>query len=270
MNRRKASSAPNGSDDKPEIPTRYDVIFDRDYIEAILKQHEIISYLVLRPERLKYHPFLVTRNPAKPPGAIAKATLMAGTTRVNSEAAESTPSEVVETPNGEKGNEVEKVVAAGEDQATLALVAALSTSDSPKRNLRKRGSEEMSSEPVKRLRRGDTGTPNGNGNGMMMRRSLRNLVDEEEKTPVRETRSRMNGSSLGKNGNAEGYGIGNGMMLDEPSETEEEEEERIEERGEVVQEGYGNEDDALGEDEDDALGGDEEDAEGEDDEEYLA
>lgn len=243
VNRRKTDSAPFGSEEKSELPTRYDIVFDRDYIAAVLRQHESRGHLILRPERLKYHPFLVTRNPVKPPGALAKATLMSA-----NRVADSTPSEVVETPNGEIRNEVEKVVA-GEDPATLALVAALS-SESPERRLRKRESEEVNLEPVKRLRSGGSNTPNG-----MKRRSLRNVVDEH--TPMRETRGRVN----------EIRAEVRNAMMDDPSETEEEEEERIEIRpgegddgGNDIAEEYG---------EEDAEGEVDEDAEREDDEEYT-
>jgi len=249
VHRRKADSVPAGVDDKSEIPSQYDIVFDREYVVAVLKKNESKGYLTLRPERLKYHPFLVTRNPVKPPGIIAKATLMSATVRVD----HSTPSEVVETPNGNDGLEMdsEKVVL-GEDPATLALVAALSASVSPKRSLRKRGSDEVIIEPLKRLRSAET--PNGMGrrsasrgtitpNGSLTRRSLRNGFIAHE------TRGKVNG-----NGSGNGDIRGEDTEVDDPSETEEEEEEQIEEK--------------VNGDAEWGLG--EEDAEGEDDEEYVA
>ena len=73
------SSTPAESEEKDKvvIPTQYEITWDQEYIEAILRKHESRGYLSLRPERLKYHPFLVSRNPQKPPGALARATLMA-------------------------------------------------------------------------------------------------------------------------------------------------------------------------------------------------
>ncbi len=229
VQRRKARSAPTDSEEKAELPTRYEIYFDREYVEAILRQHENRRYLSLRPERLKYHPFLVTRNPAKPPGALAKATLMASAVRVY----DSTPSEVVETPDGEMGNDLERVVA-GEDQATLALVAALSGSMSPKRRLMKRESEEVNLEPAKRLRSADI------PNGIQPRRSLRSFPDAEKGTPVRQTRGRMNGK---------GNENGNGGKMDGASESEDEDEEEEEERIEDEDEDGAGDEDAEGEDE---------------------
>ena len=128
----------NSNADKPVIPVRYVIRWDRDYVEAVLRRNEQRGYLTLAPERLKYHPFLVTRNPIKPPGAIAQATLKA------SHGNDNTNGNIDGTDQRQADGrtdalETNKVVH-GEDQATLDLVAALSAS--PKRSLRARTSSE--------------------------------------------------------------------------------------------------------------------------------
>jgi hypothetical protein len=119
--------------DKVAIPDRYAIRWDRDYVEAVLRKHDQKGFLKLNPDRLKYHPFLVTRNPAKPPGIIAKATLMANNPNAHKddEVAQRGREDGRITPNGADG-----LINHGEDQATLDLVAALSAS--PKRSLRRR------------------------------------------------------------------------------------------------------------------------------------
>jgi hypothetical protein len=42
-------------------PGTYRITFDREYVLAVIKQDDVKGKLQLRPERLKYHPFLVTR-----------------------------------------------------------------------------------------------------------------------------------------------------------------------------------------------------------------
>ena len=103
---------------------------------------------------------------------------------------------------------------------------------------RKRESEEVNSEPVKRSRSARS-TPVG----AVSRRSLRNIGNEKTRTQMMGRESRVVN--------------GTGIHHDEPSETEEEEEERIEDVG--VANGKGAEGDWG-----------EEDAEGEDDEGFVA
>ncbi|ORY32175.1 hypothetical protein BCR39DRAFT_524465 [Naematelia encephala] len=174
-------------DDKVMIPSRYQITFDRDYVEAVLRKNESKGYLKLTPERLKYHPFLVSRDPPKPPGLLAQATLMTGTNTVTRD--EDTPStsnkEIVATPqpNGEALDDINGVidvagqVVAGEDQATLDLVAALS--ESPIRSLRKRtNSATPTTERSTRLRSQMHQTP-PKENGYGRRRSLRGAVEPD-------------------------------------------------------------------------------------------
>jgi hypothetical protein len=126
------------NDGTPELPKRYTITWDREYVEAVLRKNESRGHLILRPERLKYHPFLVSRDPPKPPGILAQATLMQmHASRADTESTSNR--EVVATPADEGKDPAEKVVA-GEDSETLALVVSLSAS--PKRSLRKRASEE--------------------------------------------------------------------------------------------------------------------------------
>ena len=228
--RRKAESVPVGEEDKIEIPTQYEIVFDPQYVEAILQQYEGKGHLTLRPDRLKYHPFLVTRDPMKPAGAIAKATLMTNTNR----AADSTPSEVLVTANGEMGPATEKHMN-GEDDAALAMPDALSIGKSAVGKRKKRGSDESNSEPVKKLRSADW--QDGSTNQRTMRILAESGITEKDSIPIREVRVSVNG-----------YGA-NGL------EEEEDEQQLIEDAGEGSGEGLG----AYGD----------EDAEGEDDEEYA-
>lgn len=151
--------------DKPTIPKRYTIRFDRAYIEAVMKQHESRGYLTLKHERVKYHPFLVSRDPVKPPGFLAKATLTQGNI-ITTDADNGAVAEVEDDP---------QVINHGRDEATLQLVAKLS--ESPVRSLRKRPAS--SSEPAsmdrsrpKRARRtmnqvyGHVESPRRSGRGM--------------------------------------------------------------------------------------------------------
>lgn len=160
------SASPEATDEQPIIPDRYIIQWDRDYVEAVLKKHEARGYLELAPERLKYHPFLVTRNPIKPPGALAKAALV--TSNGNSATAQAVSiandpivkDGIVEgRENGGKDvpAELEETVLHGEDRATLDLVKALAH-QSPQRNLRKRTSSELNTpapNSLKKLRSSD-------------------------------------------------------------------------------------------------------------------
>lgn len=109
--------------DKPPIPKRYAIKFDKAYIEAVLDQYESKGHLTLNFDRLKYHPFLVSRDPVKPPGTIAKTTLMSNQADADAD--------------GEEEVEPEEIINHGEDRATLDLVAKLAEV-SPVRSLRKR------------------------------------------------------------------------------------------------------------------------------------
>ncbi|KAK8854477.1 hypothetical protein IAR55_003215 [Kwoniella newhampshirensis] len=178
VHRRKAESADKDSSEaEVKLPSKYEIVVDRQYIEAVLQKHADKGHLKLRPERLKYHPFLVTRNPTMPSDTMARATLQAAgiesTTPETSQ--ELTTPATTDLLGGETmdidqdKNDLEKI-AAGEDHATLALLAELSAS--PQRSLRKRRSEEMDS-PVKRLRSGDSSLVRANGSPA--RRSMRDV-----------------------------------------------------------------------------------------------
>jgi hypothetical protein len=146
MNRRIARESTQQSDtedsENPTIPKRYVIRFDRAYVEAILSKQEARGHLTLKHDRLKYHPFLVSRDPVKPPGFLAKATLAGGAAvdvDVNGtdhdNALDSQVAVVEDDP---------EIVNHGKDEATLQLVAKLS--ESPVRSLRKRPA--TSSEPA--------------------------------------------------------------------------------------------------------------------------
>lgn len=156
------SAAEDGSDDTApiKIPQRYSIHFDTAYVDAVLRAHERKGHLRLQPERLKYHPFLVSRaQGAQRPGLLAKATLMGaagagagtgpGAARGGEETSSASVSGEVTTPAppadgpmdvdvGVHGEEEGELVERGEDKATLELVARLS-SGSPGRALRTRG-----------------------------------------------------------------------------------------------------------------------------------
>jgi len=169
--------------EKITIPEQYIITWDRAYVEAVLTKHDSKGYLELAPERLKYHPFLVTRDPAKPPGVIARATLMANNPQAVAARSNHDPSSNSNGTNGPatkggKGNAfsangthgqavddlesvngtpapgttsvpVQEQVLHGEDQATLDLVKALAAEEeSPARSLRTRtDSEALTSAP---------------------------------------------------------------------------------------------------------------------------
>lgn len=148
-----------GKGAKVVVPKHYDVVPDQTVIAAALRKFEAKHYLKLRPERLKYTPFLTTRDPGLPKhGLPAMATAEADT-------AETESSEIISTPTDFPS---EADVTKGEDQATLDLVAALSAS--PVRSLRKRSADVSPTKLSKRARsvasatprrslRGDTRTP---------------------------------------------------------------------------------------------------------------
>lgn len=136
---------------KIDVPKVYHIVPNREVIDAVLRKHHAKHYLKLKPERLKYTPFLTTREPAAPPPLAA---LVSGDRReakdaerpraVDSADLSSESKDALSTPADiDMADESELVtpeakVAAGEDQATLDLVAALSASAT--RALRKRSS----------------------------------------------------------------------------------------------------------------------------------
>lgn len=156
------------------VPKRYEIVPDREAIESVLQKFESKGYLKLRPERLKYTPFLTTRDPALQRSLPAMTT--AGDDIEDSDDEESpTPSsskEIISTPvNLSETEDSPDKIAAGEDKATLQLVAALTVS--PVRSLRKRSilSNPSPEHPTKALRSSISGSP---ANGR--RRSLRGDV----------------------------------------------------------------------------------------------
>ncbi|WVQ79573.1 hypothetical protein IAT38_001672 [Cryptococcus sp. DSM 104549] len=165
VHRRKANlSAPGGgaeadahdADDHGEkepvkIPRRYEIVVDKEYVAAVLTKHESKGYLKLVPERLKYHPFLVTRNQKLQEAAAPleeEEDDEEGDEETPTSAELVTPADMAHT-NGQSHEDDANKVVAGEDPATLALVAELS--QSPVRSLRKRKSEEVAT-PTRSLR----------------------------------------------------------------------------------------------------------------------
>ncbi|OCF75630.1 hypothetical protein I204_02922 [Kwoniella mangroviensis CBS 8886] len=159
---RKKPPANNDQDDKDfkvPLPTEYLISVDKEYIQAVVKKHDEKGYLVLKPERLKYHPFLVTRNPTLTSGERAEATLkiigQATNTNANLNGHGHERSYDVVNGASEKMAEhppTEEEILKGKDQATLNLVAELS--QSPARSLRRkpRESPSVSVSPIKSLR----------------------------------------------------------------------------------------------------------------------
>ncbi len=236
---------------KIEIPTEYSINFDRQYVEAYLKRYESKEYLKLVPDRLKYTPFLVSRIPERPVGAIGA--MMGGgighgavttgggmVTMEGDDASFFASGSVNGTQDSGSGHvnlendmdpgrqgETDTVskVAKGEDEDTLALVAALAADSSPKRNLRKRQSSEIVSDTIDRPKRNRSmGSGSVYGSGLVdlgrdfsPRRSLRggkslktihsnNDLDHERDTP----RKARNGSLHNDYGNGNGNGTENG------------------------------------------------------------
>jgi hypothetical protein len=155
-----------GKEPKIKLPERYEITPDMKVVEEVLRRHNAKGYLTLKPERLKYTPFLVTRDPVALPAHAAafagdRANGHVGRSRA---AASETPSsgnkEVISTPVDPELTPITPApkdkITAGEDQATLDLVAALSAS--PVRSLRRR-SMPSSERPPKRRRSESATTP---------------------------------------------------------------------------------------------------------------
>jgi hypothetical protein len=121
---------PHEIPNKPQLPKRYTIRFDRAYIEAVLNSYESKGHLTLKFDRLKYHPFLVSRE-IKPPTSIAIIK------HVDSKSVDSIPEPEVETPDADADPEV---INHGQDKATLDLVARLAEEGEGVRSLRKRSS----------------------------------------------------------------------------------------------------------------------------------
>lgn len=69
----RAAAAHKDKEDALAVPSEYRIHFDRAYVEAILSKYEAKGYLKVRPEKLHWTPFLVTRafpTPGALPGLI--------------------------------------------------------------------------------------------------------------------------------------------------------------------------------------------------------
>jgi hypothetical protein len=135
---------PHETPDKPPLPKLYTIRFDRAYIEAVLNSYESKGHLTLKFDRLKYHPFLVTRE-IKPIPTL-KSILANNNNNHESKSVDSIPEPEVETPDADP-----EVINHGQDKATLELVARLAEEGEGVRSLRKRTSTAPDSEG-KRLR----------------------------------------------------------------------------------------------------------------------
>ncbi|WVW85215.1 hypothetical protein I302_107253 [Kwoniella bestiolae CBS 10118] len=155
--RKKPPTSPQQDDKDVKIPLpfEYSISIDLEYIRAVVKKNDEKGYLVLKAERLKYHPFLVTRNPTLTTEQRTEATLKiigqsANTVNDNGINGGSS-AEQEETPLPEPPTEEE--IIKGKDQATLNLVAELS--QSPARSLRRKRDESSASlsvSPMKSFR----------------------------------------------------------------------------------------------------------------------
>jgi hypothetical protein len=137
---------PHEIPDKPPLPKLYTIRFDRAYVEAVLNSYESKGHLTLKFDRLKYHPFLVTRE-IKPIPTLKS--ILANNNNNNnheSKSVDSIPEPEVETPDADP-----EVINHGQDKATLELVARLAEEGEGVRSLRKRTSTAPDSEG-KRLR----------------------------------------------------------------------------------------------------------------------
>lgn len=134
---------PHEIPDKPQLPKLYTIRFDRAYVEAVLHSYESKGHLTLKFDRLKYHPFLVTRE-IKPIPTLKS--ILANNNNHESKSVDSIPEPEVETPDADP-----EVINHGQDKATLELVARLAEEGEGVRSLRKRASIAPDSEG-KRLR----------------------------------------------------------------------------------------------------------------------
>lgn len=172
----------DGKENNVVLPKRYEIVPNHEVIEAVLRKFESKGYLKLRPDRLKYTPFLTTRDPA------LQRSLPAMTTTADdvdddddggeSDTLSSNKEEIISTPaDPSEGEDTPDKIAAGEDKATLQLVAALA---SPARALRKRSinSNPSPEHPAKALRSSISASP---ANGR--RRSRRGGTLEQSQSP---------------------------------------------------------------------------------------
>ena len=60
-------------EDALAVPSEYRIHLDRDYINAHIKNYEAKNYVKVKPEKLKWTPFLVTRAVTQPPVPAASA-----------------------------------------------------------------------------------------------------------------------------------------------------------------------------------------------------
>ena len=120
---------PHEIPDKPPLPKRYTIRFDRAYVEAVLHGYESKGHLTLKFDRLKYHPFLVSRE-IKPLPTI---NAIMSNSHNPSKSVDSIPEPEVETPDADP-----EVINHGQDKATLDLVARLTEEGEGVRSLRKR------------------------------------------------------------------------------------------------------------------------------------
>lgn len=58
---RGSGAANKGKGDDTAVPTSYSIHFDRDYVVAHLKNYENKGYMKVKPERLRWTPFVMTR-----------------------------------------------------------------------------------------------------------------------------------------------------------------------------------------------------------------
>ncbi|GMK57631.1 hypothetical protein CspeluHIS016_0404650 [Cutaneotrichosporon spelunceum] len=136
-----------GKDNKITLPKRYQIVPNHEVIETVLQKFEAKGYLKLRPERLKYTPFLTTRGPALRSLPTATAADEDEDSEDDESATPLSNKEIISTPvDYQSGTEdTPDKIAAGEDKATLQLVAALTAS--PVRALRRRSINSSNPSP---------------------------------------------------------------------------------------------------------------------------
>lgn len=90
----RAAAARKGKENANAIPIDYQIHFDRDYIVAHLKNYDSKGYVKVKPEKLRWTPFLMTRS-----GATAAMSLPISATGLSADAKARVPTQTAGSPS---------------------------------------------------------------------------------------------------------------------------------------------------------------------------